>query len=113
MGTGENWVHWEPAVGQKGLRYTHPGCIQCSLTKLKPGLCNEGHKQKWKREHAETERKEVSEDQFVTSLLTFVITHRKCEEKVQEVGYLPWAAANSPSTIGIALVSCTLGTGWS
>lgn len=49
----------------------------------------EGHKEKWKREHAETKRKEVSEDQLVTSLPTFAITHRKCEEKVQEVGYCP------------------------
>lgn len=60
---------------------------------------DEGYKQKWEREHAERERKEVSEDQLVTSLLTFVITHRKYEGKVQEVGYLPWAA-ESPGRIG-------------
>lgn len=40
-GVGGNWVCWEPAVGEKRLRNLaiQPGCIQCGLMKLKPGMC--------------------------------------------------------------------------
>lgn len=113
-GAGGNWMCWEPAGAVGGSPAIQPGCIQGGLTKLKPDQClmKATNKQKWKREHAETERKEVSEDQLVTSVLTFVITHRKCEGKVQEMGYLPWAVA-SPHKIGVAFVSRSLGPGCS